>query len=132
MSASPLWKRLAQVISWYLLQWVIMLGLLTHFLPGLSPIVLIPLLWWANRPGCPLKPKLPEQDFSRVEWWLWYGGAAVCGLLLPACAYSARILDGFESYRAMGIGVASWAFLFLCSRDCRRVQSPAGDSIQEG
>ena len=119
-TAPRLWKRLAQVIAYYLLLFVIMLGLLTRYLSGFMPFVLVPLLWFATRPSSPLKPQLPEQEFSPIEWRLWFGGAAVCGLILLGCAYGAQIRDGLELFQALAIGVATWAFIFLACRDCRR------------
>src|ERR1041384_1039399 len=99
-TAPCLWKRLAQVIAYYFLLFVIMLGLLTRYLPGFMPLVLVPLFWFATRPSFPLKPQLPQQEFSLIEWLLWFGGAAVCGLILLGCAYGVQIRDGLELFQA--------------------------------
>lgn len=116
-----LWKRLAKVIAYYFLLYAMLLGLLTSYLPSFMPFVLSPLLWLATRPSFPLKPQLPHQEFSPGEWRLWFGGAVVCGLVLLGCAYGAQIRDDLELFKAWALGGATWAFLFLACRDCRRI-----------
>ncbi|MBL9170896.1 MAG: hypothetical protein JNN07_24400 [Verrucomicrobiales bacterium] len=113
-------KRLAQVIAYYFLLLIIMLGLLTGYLRSFMPFVLVPLLWFATRPSFPLKPQLPEQEFSPIEWRLWFGGAAVSGLIVVVCAYGSQVRDALALLQALAIGVVTWAFVFLAYRDCRR------------
>ena len=116
------WKCWTQILAYYLLLFCIIVGLLSRYLPGFLPFVLVPLLWLCTRPSFPLKPKLPEQEFSRVEWWLWLGGAGVCGLVLLGYAYGAGFRGTLKLFQAFAIGVATWSFIFLACRDCRRAR----------
>jgi sterol desaturase/sphingolipid hydroxylase (fatty acid hydroxylase superfamily) len=120
MTAQSQRKLLAQVIAYHILLFVIMLGLLTRYLPSFMPFLLVPLMLLCTRPNFPLKPQLPKQDFSLIEWWRWFGGAVACGLILLGCAYGAEIRGALELFQAFAIGVATWAFIFLACRDCRR------------
>jgi hypothetical protein len=119
-TARLLWKRLARILAYYILLFAIMLALLTRYLPSFMPFVLVPLLWFCTRPTFPLNPRLPEQDFSFLERWLWFGGAGVCALIALGCAYGTGVRGTLDLFRAVAIGVGSWAFAFLVCRDCRR------------
>jgi len=116
-----LWKRLVQVLAYHISWFVIMLALVvTRHLPSFLPFVLVPLLWLCARRSSPLRPKLPEQHFSLVESWLWFGGACVCALIVLGCAYGIGIRGTLELFQAVAAGAGSWAFVFLTYRDCRR------------
>ena len=116
-----LWQRLVQVLAYNILWFVITLALLAaRHLPSFMPFVLAPLLWLCTRQSFPLRPQLPEQRFSLVESWLWFGGAGVCALTSLGCAYGAGIRGALELFQAVAVGIGSWAFVFLTSRDCRR------------
>lgn len=121
-STESLWKKLANVLSYYALLFVLILALLTGYSPTffLIQLVAIPLLWLCMRPTFPLRPKLPKQDFSIVESWVWFGGAAVCALTAIGGAYGLGIRDALKLFQAISIGVAAWAIVFLACRDCRR------------
>ena len=116
-----LWGRLAHVIAYNIVWFGIMLALLAaRHLPSFIPFVLVPLLWLCTRQSSPLRPQLPEQRFSLVESWLWFGGAGVCALALLGRAYAAGDRDALGLFQAVALGVGSWAFGFLTFRDCRR------------
>ena len=118
-STDSLWRRLAQVFCYYSLLFILVLPLLTG-LGTFIGILLIPLLWLCARPNFVFRPKLPEQDFTNLEWSVWFGGAAICPLIVVGCAYGAGTRDPFKFFQAVAVAVTAWAFLFLAFRDCRR------------
>ena len=118
----PRWGQLAHVLAYNIFCFGIILALVAGrgHLPSFAAFVLIPVLWLCTRPSSPVKPRLLEQSFSPAEWRLWFAGAAVFALALPVGAYASGVRDALELFQAVGVGVASWAFLFLTFRDCRR------------
>ena len=119
---APRWGQLTHILAYNIFVFGIILVLVAFRsrLPGFAPFALVPLLWLCTRQSSPLRPRLPEQPFSPAESRLWFGGAGVCSLALLGCAYAAGIRDALGLFQVVGVGAASWAFLFLTFRDCRR------------
>ena len=126
IAESNMRRGLIRVIAYHVLWFVSAIGLLlAGHLPAYfclpAYFIIIPLLWFSTRPSFPLKRDLPDRPFTLVENWVWYSGAVICSLVLLGCALGTGTHSTPRLLTFVAFGCASWAFVFLCFRDCRYI-----------